>query len=312
LTSFYVSKGTYKGFNLTYHLANGEEYNYLTPDIVLSSDITIEADKNLKAYIDLPKATYEPYEYFNTLGIKDSKGNKLVGINNSANLQTSRADFSSASGTFTSTIDNINPFNPQLQMPVFNGSLNMTYSVSGLSYPVSPVTVQIQIDGAQYMPLNAPGNLSVTEITEGSTKYAKLTWDAVANAGYYVIYRSMNGGSFVYYDRSDNLSYIDQPYLAGVYKYYVCGVKSSDYSVGAVSSIVTYGYMTSMLGDVNNDSRIDMLDYNLVKQYLINKPAVPSFDITKADVDNDGGITSRDLGLIERYTQNKLQAFPGQ
>jgi hypothetical protein len=68
------------------------------------------------------------------------------------------------------------------------------------------------------------------------------------------------------------------------------------------------------LGDVNNDSSINALDFALMNSYLIGKISnFPSENGLKAaDVNGDGEINALDLGVMKQYLLGKISVFPAQ
>jgi hypothetical protein len=65
---------------------------------------------------------------------------------------------------------------------------------------------------------------------------------------------------------------------------------------------------TGLLGDVNNDGTITIVDALLIARYYVHLDP-DNFDRTKADVDCDGGIDIVDALLISRYYVNLISEF---
>ncbi|HEX9059384.1 MAG TPA: dockerin type I domain-containing protein [Clostridia bacterium] len=64
-------------------------------------------------------------------------------------------------------------------------------------------------------------------------------------------------------------------------------------------------------GDVNNDGKITLSDFNMLKGY-ITKSVDFSGGNAAADVNNDGCINSLDLSYLKRYIQSQINSFPSK
>lgn len=71
-----------------------------------------------------------------------------------------------------------------------------------------------------------------------------------------------------------------------------------------VTLVVTFGfttvYATNIKGDVNNDSKVDSKDRNLIEKYIKNTltdKEKDTFNFNNADVDDDGKITKEDINV---------------
>jgi alpha-galactosidase len=69
-----------------------------------------------------------------------------------------------------------------------------------------------------------------------------------------------------------------------------------------------------MYGDVDGSNMVDVIDYSLMKQYLLTK--ITDFPSPNgklaADVDGDGQITVLDFSLIKKYLLGVINKFPAQ
>ena len=71
------------------------------------------------------------------------------------------------------------------------------------------------------------------------------------------------------------------------------------------------GDETCMIGDVNHDGKIGVIDAGLVQEYIARlNPAI--FCFTGADVNGDGKITVSDAGLIRDYIARNISVFPAE
>ncbi|ADL52314.1 glycosyl hydrolase [Clostridium cellulovorans] len=60
----------------------------------------------------------------------------------------------------------------------------------------------------------------------------------------------------------------------------------------------TYTISVSMLGDVNNDGKVNAIDYAMVKSYLLGNPV--TINLKNADLNSDGKINAIDLASIKK------------
>ena len=61
---------------------------------------------------------------------------------------------------------------------------------------------------------------------------------------------------------------------------------------------------SSVLGDVNNDTKIDVKDVSSTLNYVLSPSSVADFNTTAADVNGDGVINSEDVALILQKVLN--------
>lgn len=68
----------------------------------------------------------------------------------------------------------------------------------------------------------------------------------------------------------------------------------------------------SVIGDLNGDGAIDVIDYSLMKKVLLGSIAdLPvKDDIQAADLDGDGKITALDFSLLKQYLLGIITKFP--
>lgn len=60
-----------------------------------------------------------------------------------------------------------------------------------------------------------------------------------------------------------------------------------------------------LVGDVNNDGDIDMLDYGIINNHVSGTtPITDAIDLIAADVNEDGSITQTDANLVRNYYEN--------
>lgn len=60
-----------------------------------------------------------------------------------------------------------------------------------------------------------------------------------------------------------------------------------------------------LVGDVNNDGDIDMLDYGIIRNHVIGTAIITDpVDLIAADVNEDSSITQADADLVQDYYEN--------
>lgn len=64
-----------------------------------------------------------------------------------------------------------------------------------------------------------------------------------------------------------------------------------------------------MLGDVNEDSKIDALDMGLIKKYLLGSGELSKTGLANADVNKDGAVDALDMVLVKKYILGVITAF---
>ena len=69
---------------------------------------------------------------------------------------------------------------------------------------------------------------------------------------------------------------------------------------------------SSVLGDVNNDTKIDVKDVSSTLNYVLNPSSSADFNTTNADVNGDGVINSEDVALILQKVLNSSFKFPAE
>ena len=56
-----------------------------------------------------------------------------------------------------------------------------------------------------------------------------------------------------------------------------------------------------LLGDINNDSRINSMDMLLIKRHILDIDKLGYFEKQRADLNRDGTISNIDLVMIRKY-----------
>lgn len=70
-------------------------------------------------------------------------------------------------------------------------------------------------------------------------------------------------------------------------------------------SVVVEEKTIVLVGDVNNDGAIDMLDYGIIRNHVIGTTTITDpADLIAADVNEDGSITQTDADLVQDYYEN--------
>ena len=65
-----------------------------------------------------------------------------------------------------------------------------------------------------------------------------------------------------------------------------------------------------MIGDANNDKRVDILDSVLVQKFASDKTDLTEKQTILADVNNDGIVDILDAADIQKYASGKITEFP--
>lgn len=100
---------------------------------------------------------------------------------------------------------------------------------------------------------------------------------------------------------ADKQSYVDK----GIR----CVVSCGNYSVN--SNITTLRFAPDrLIGDVNNDKFVDVLDALLVQEYSVEKKDLDDDQLYYADVNNDGSVDILDASMIQKYAAEKISDFP--
>lgn len=61
-----------------------------------------------------------------------------------------------------------------------------------------------------------------------------------------------------------------------------------------------------MIGDLDEDNEITIVDTTIMKNYLLGKPSINSSKVLyNGDMDGDGKITSKDYSLLLKIVRNK-------
>jgi len=99
------------------------------------------------------------------------------------------------------------------------------------------------------------------------------------------------------------------------YKFYTIGgismVKKWFLSMAVLLTFVANSFITSyaaVRGDLNNDNRVDSLDYAFYKMYLLGSYHLS--DISVADLNGDGDTNSIDYAILKQYLLGMIKEFP--
>lgn len=69
---------------------------------------------------------------------------------------------------------------------------------------------------------------------------------------------------------------------------------------------------TDILGDVNNDGVVSIIDATQIQGYLADLVDTDDIDVLLADVDGDDDITILDATAIQLYLAQIIDKFPGE
>lgn len=139
-------------------------------------------------------------------------------------------------------------------------------------------------------------------------KIAKL-FDSVRGSGYIV---SVRDGELVYSDGENTWTTgIVPAFEESAYAYDVIGTERSR-AFGACSDTSKIG-MAKMIGDVNGDRSVDILDAAMIQKYAVNLVELSELQLDAADVNFDGNVDALDSTDIMKYTVGKIIEFvPGK
>ncbi len=79
-----------------------------------------------------------------------------------------------------------------------------------------------------------------------------------------------------------------------------------------VSTFCVAAKETDILGDVNNDGVVSIMDATLIQCYLADLVDTDDIDVLLADVDGDDDITILDATAIQLYLAQIIDKFPGE
>ncbi|MBQ7133791.1 MAG: dockerin type I repeat-containing protein [Ruminococcus sp.] len=79
-----------------------------------------------------------------------------------------------------------------------------------------------------------------------------------------------------------------------------------------VSTFCVAAKETDILGDVNNDGVVSIIDATQIQGYLADLVDTDDIDVLLADVDGDDDITILDATAIQLYLAQIIDKFPGE
>ena len=91
---------------------------------------------------------------------------------------------------------------------------------------------------------------------------------------------------------------------------YTCQIRGIHNYTGTVNCTYTVTEVTVVLGDVNGDEEIDILDANLVVAWYNEVRELADDQLLAADVNGDGEVDIMDANMIVAYYNEVLDAFP--
>jgi len=126
----------------------------------------------------------------------------------------------------------------------YNSATGLCATISGSQVCIQkPIVITGETNVLIQQPTAAPTNLTATTPTN---HYPVLSWDSVANATYYSVYRN---GQLIDTISSSNTSYIDYGAPEGTESYYVTALNDSAESTSSNTVSVTYDVTPPSLGD---------------------------------------------------------------
>lgn len=198
---------------------------------------------------------------------------------------------------------------------------------SATVYPGSPANISVQIDDSasfamlQFAVLYDPAQVQLTEYSVGNILQGQsvdinadipgivyFAWDALADiqgGGSVLDLRfeataEHKAGEVVVTIPTDD---IDYPFL----------LMSIDATAAAECEVFNgvLSLREYMLGDVNGDISINVIDANMVRRYTVKTITFEAKQLLAADVNGDGVINVLDANLIRRYAAKLISEFPG-
>lgn len=299
--SCYINKDDLDFLYLYYYSNNGTTLSYsIDSQALTGGDQALTLDTNLNAVSIVPDgATVEPGSQL-WFTVNDGHGNNLFGEHDDANSLTGTVTLTAMDNTvlLTSSFTGYNALRSSIFLPVYEGVVGISYTITGTQIPITPLSMHVTISrNAVTLPGN-PVDLQCAKNVAGSWI---LTWDNELYATSYRIYRVNNDGSKTAIGTSSVNSFSLGTPAAGTYQYLV--VASNSAGDGGSSDILTVVIPAALiLGDLNNDSKVDITDYNLLKSCVLGKatPASGGFTLIQADIDKDGVLTSRDVAMMRK------------
>ena len=91
---------------------------------------------------------------------------------------------------------------------------------------------------------------------------------------------------------------------------YTCQIRGIHNYTGTVTCTYTVTEVTVVLGDVNGDEEIDILDANLVVAWYNEVRELEDDQLLAADVNDDGEVDIMDANMIVAYYNEVIDAFP--
>ena len=144
--------------------------------------------------------------------------------------------------------------------------------------------------------LGVPVNLSVTD--PGTLDQLNLSWDALAGAATYEVYRAAaSGGSFELLGTTSGTTYQDKDcILTNLAYYYKVKAVSASGNKGEMSSEAS-GSAAGLAGDINKDNRVDGRDLTILARAFNSDTGDAGFEC-QADLDRTGTIDGDDLIIV--------------
>ncbi|MCF7920513.1 MAG: hypothetical protein K9N06_11435 [Candidatus Cloacimonetes bacterium] len=135
---------------------------------------------------------------------------------------------------------------------------------------------------------------------------------------YYNIYFSFNNGDFELAGNATEMNYLHQPYLPGMYAYYVKAYYTESGETLPSNTATAWFTGTVNFGDINESFAVDSYDAALVMQYFVGFDPLPQLDpipweafrLYLGDVDANGAVEAYDASLILQYTVGVITSFP--
>lgn len=153
--------------------------------------------------------------------------------------------------------------------------------------------------------LSAPMDLSTSD--PGLHNRIDLCWDAVPGATLYEIYRSNSaGGTYIQINTTTNTCYQDTACIIPTLDYYyMVRAVTNEGSCVSEYSVEVAGFTAGLLGDINNDGRVNGRDLSILARAFGASCGEPRFNC-QADLNRDCFIDGDDLSLLAANFGMKL------
>ena len=204
-----------------------------------------------------------------------------------------------------------------MTLPAMAAGSHSTLGVYELNVEGGYALTPLKADGSPADRYSGQFDGSVSTVYEGAEKF---TLSFTGSADQYVVFLLGNGGAV---PTESNIEYIDQtggmttisftlfPYQmeVGEYNVYVSSTGGSYTKVASFSVTDNWEEAPYVLGDVNMDGAIDVIDASVILRYAANLDTLINTQKAAADVNRDNTIDVIDASAVLRYAANLINGF---